>query len=112
MKVKLISSISAVLLLGLLLTINVSAESINRADGDDIKMLLSAASGANSAYWATYIGQVQDRAYIEYETLTYVGSFFTKSPKRIIYWVPLKELSKDNLVKFIEYKEKYERDDR
>jgi hypothetical protein len=53
-----------------------SAESIERANQKDIEMLLGAASGMNSAFWASFIGETRGRVYIEYETAVHAGSSF------------------------------------
>ena len=82
------------------------ADSIERADQVDIKMLLNAASGVNSAYWASYIGETRDRVYIEYTTLVHASSIYSDKPKYIVYWIPRSELSIDQLRLFKEYKDK------
>ena len=85
-----------------------SAESIERANSDDIKMLLSAASGENSAYWATYIGETRDRVYIEYTTSVHASSFISNKPKYVVYWLPRSELNEEQLNSFKAYKLKFE----
>lgn len=88
---------------------NAAAESIERADKNDVEMLLSAASGMNSAYWASLIGETRGRVYIEYETAVHVGSLFSKEPKRVVYWLPRAELTEEQLTQLKAYKDKYER---
>jgi len=84
------------------------AESIKRADTDDVQMLLSAASGENSAYWATYIGETKDRVYIEYATAINASSLFSDKPKYVVYWLPRSELTGDQVELFKKYKVKFE----
>jgi hypothetical protein len=86
---------------------NAAAESIERADNKDIEMLLSAASGMNSAYWASLIGETRGRVYIEYETAVHAGSLFSKEPKRVVYWLPRAELTDEQLAQLKTYKDKY-----
>lgn len=71
-------------------------------------MLLSAASGENSAYWATYIGETRDRVYIEYTTAVHVGSLWSDEQKRVLYWLPRSELTQAQLNSFKAYKSKFE----
>lgn len=85
-----------------------SAESIERADSKDLEMLLSAASCMNSAYWASLIGETRGRLYIEYETAVHAGSFFSKEPKRVVYWLPRAEVTEEQMTQLKNYKEKYE----
>lgn len=85
-----------------------SAESIERANQKDIEMLLSAASGMNSACWASYIGETRGRVYIEYETAVHAGSSFSKEVKRVVYWLSRSEISTEKLAQFKAYKNKYE----
>jgi hypothetical protein len=82
------------------------AESIKRADKEDIEMLLSAASGMNSANFASLIGETRGRVYIEYVTAIHAGSLFSNEMKYIVYWLPHSELTEEQLAKFKAYKEK------
>ncbi|WP_413665363.1 hypothetical protein ACG1BZ_09290 [Microbulbifer sp. CNSA002] len=84
------------------------ADSLKRADKEDIEMLLSAASGNNSAYWASYIGNSRGRVYIQYESAVHSSSLFTDKMSHVIYWIPESELSAKELAKFVEYKNRYE----
>jgi len=84
-----------------------NAESIKRADTDDVHMLLSAASGENSAYWAAYIGETRNRVYIEYATLVHAGSLFSDKPKYVVYWLLRSELTEEQLELFRRYKTKF-----
>lgn len=84
------------------------ASSLKRADSEDIDMLLNAASGMNSAFWASYIGETRGKVYIEYETAVHAGSLFSDKLKHVVYWVPVSEISQEKSNKFKEYKEKYE----
>ena len=83
------------------------AESIKRAGPDDVQMLLSAASGENSAYWATYIGETRGRIYIEYATAVHASSLWSDKPKYVVYWLPRSELSEAQLQSFKLYKSKF-----
>ncbi len=96
------------ILLTLIYTSSATAESIEKADSKDIEMLLDAASGMNSAYWASYIGETRGRIYIEYETAIHASSFLTKEMKRVVYWLPVEELETDVKDKFIAFKVKHE----
>lgn len=71
-------------------------------------MLLSAASGINSAFWASFIGETRGCVYIEYETAVHVGSLFSKEMKRVVYWLPRSEITNEQLAQFKAYKNKYE----
>jgi len=105
---KLTFHVFAAALTAFFLSINATAASIDKADAGDIEMLLNAASGTNSAFWATYIGEARGRVYIVYETSVHASSLFSDEMKQVVYWVPVEELSKDKLDQFKEYKEKYE----
>ena len=85
-----------------------TADSIVRADKNDVTMLLAAATGMNSAYWASYIGETRGRVYIEYTTAIHAGSLFSDKPKHVVYWLPSSELTQEQLDKFKEFKKKYE----
>ena len=98
------------LILALLFSFHTFAASIERADQEDIKILLNAASGTNSAFWASLIGETKDHVYIEYTTAVHLGSSFSNKLKHIVYWLPRKELNDDDFKKFKEYKEKFKRD--
>lgn len=100
--------ISVILLMLATASKSASAESIVRANQKDIEMLLSAASGMNSAYWASYIGETRGRVYIEYETAVQAGSSFSKEMKRVVYWLPRSEIPNEQLAQFKAYKNKYE----
>ena len=84
------------------------AESIERAKPKDIEMLLGAASGMNSAFWASYIGETRGRIYIEYETAVHAGSLFSKEMRRVVYWLPRSEITNEQLARFKSYKNKHE----
>ncbi|WP_444937085.1 hypothetical protein ACJJIW_08265 [Microbulbifer sp. JMSA004] len=84
------------------------ADLLKRADKADIEMLLSAVSGTNSSYWASYIGNSRGRVYIQYESAVHSNSLFTDKMSHVIYWIPESELSAKQLTKFVEYKNKYE----
>ena len=81
------------------------SSSIERATEGDIAMLLNAASGMNSANWATYIGKTKGKAYFEYGSMVHASSLFSSDASHVVYWVPLSELSKDKLDQFVKYKE-------
>jgi len=85
------------------------AETIERASKKDLIMLLDAASGMNSAYWATYIGESKGRVYIEYETAVHASSLFSKELKRVVYWLPRIEITEEQLKQLKAYKSKYEK---
>ena len=80
------------------------AVSLKEGKQKDIEMLLNAASGMNTAYWATLIGETKDRVYIEYSTIIHAGSFFSEKPKIVVFWFRRPELGNENLDKFREYK--------
>lgn len=84
------------------------AESIERADHKDIEMLLNAASGQSSAYWASLIGETRGRIYIVFETTVHSGSLFSKEPKHVVYWLPGSEITEGQLTQFKAYKDKFE----
>lgn len=98
----------SVILLAATASICACAESIERANQKDIEMLLGAASGMNSAFWASFIGETRGRVYIEYETAVHAGSLFTKEMKRVVYWLPRSEITNEQLAQFKAYKNKYE----
>lgn len=83
------------------------AQSIEEANHKDIAMLLDAASGRNSAYAASLIGETRGRVYIEYVTRIHASSFFSKEPKRVVYWMPRSELTDEQLTQFRTFKERF-----
>ncbi len=85
---------------------NSYADSLVRADKDDVEMLLNAASGVNSAYWATYIGEAKDRVYVEFVTMVNASSLVSNTPKYVIYWLPRSELTEEQLNRFRAFKTK------
>jgi hypothetical protein len=85
------------------------ADSLVRAEKEDIKRLLHAATGMNSANGATYIGETRDRVYIEYNTIIHASSLFSNAPKRIVYWLPRSELTDEQLDHFKTYKANMEK---
>jgi len=89
-----------------LLSVSMTAlsDSIEEATEDDISMLLDAASGKNSASWATYIGHTKNKVYFEYGSMIHASSLFTDKPNHVVYWIPLNKLSNEKLNMFIEYK--------
>jgi hypothetical protein len=99
--------IAALFIAALAFPLGSNADSIERANSEDIQMLLSAASGENSAYWATYIGETRDRVYIEYTTAIHVGSLFSNKPKYVVYWLARSELTEEQLKLFMAYKSKF-----
>jgi hypothetical protein len=101
-----ISLFVAVLILACGLIGDAKAESIKRADKEDIERLLNAASGRDSAYIATLIGETHGRVYIEYATAIHASSFLSKGMKYIVYWLPLSELTEEQFDMFKAYKEK------
>ncbi len=82
------------------------AESIEKASQKDITMLLDAATGMNSAYLASLIGETQGRVFIEYVTGVHASSLFSKEQKRVVYWLPLSEITDEQLTQFKNYKSK------
>jgi hypothetical protein len=84
------------------------AASLKRAAPEDIDMLLNAASGMNSSFWASYIGETHGRIYIEYGTAIHTSSFSSKESSQVVYWFPANEISQERLNKLKEYKDKYE----
>lgn len=83
----------------------VKAESIQNATPKDITYLLNAASGRNSAYMALLIGETHDRIYIEYLTAVNANSFFSKKPKRVIFWLLKPDITDEQLALLKKYKE-------
>jgi len=86
----------------------VLAESIEKANQKDIAMLLDAATGMNSAYLASLIGETQGRVYFEYVTAIHASSLFSKEQKRVVYWLPRSEITDEQLAQFKNYKMKLE----
>jgi hypothetical protein len=84
------------------------AASIEKANHKDIEMLLNAASGVNSAYRASLIGETRGRVYIEYETAVHASSLFSKKIKRVVYWLERTEITEEELAQFKVYEDKYE----
>jgi hypothetical protein len=82
------------------------ADSIEKANRKDIATLLNAASGVNSAYSASLIGETSGRVYIEYLTAVHASSLFSRQPKRVVYWLPRSEITDEQLTQFKAYKEK------
>lgn len=103
-------NVLAVAMIALVVSGAASADtaSIERATEKDVEMLLSAASGMNSAYWASLIGEARGRVYIEYETAVHASSSFTKELKRIVYWLPRTEITDEQMMLFREYKNRFE----
>lgn len=87
-----------------------SAETITRANRQDISMLLDAATGMNSAYRASFIGETQDRIYVEYVTGIHASSIFSNRPRRVVYWAPRSEITEETLTRFKAYKDRETRD--
>jgi hypothetical protein len=83
-------------------------ESIEKASQRDVAMLLKAATGMNSAYLASLIGETHDRVYIEYVTAVHASSLFSKQQKRVVYWLPRTEITDEKLAQFKDYKNKQE----
>ena len=81
---------------------------IRAGNEDDIDKLLNAASFSNSAFWATYIGEVNGYVYIEYETMIHLGGFISNKSKKTLYKISSKEISEEDIKKFIEYKKAHE----
>lgn len=98
--------ILAFLALGVMAPPLTLADALQRAMKKDIPMLLDAATGTNSAYRASLIGETQDRVYIEYMTAIHAGSLFSKRQKRVVYWLPTSELSAGQLAQFKAYRER------
>jgi len=102
----------ALTVLGLIASIQVSAESIRQGTEKDVDMLLDAASGKNSAYWASYIGNTRGRTYILYESAVHTSSLLGKELNRVIYWFPEEVVSEENIVQFKQFKETHSSDER
>ena len=98
----------SVILLVATVSKSATAESIEKANQKDIAMLLRAASGMNTAFWATFIGETRGRVYIEYETTVHAGSVFSKEMKHVVYWVPRSDITNEQLAHFKAYKSKLE----
>jgi hypothetical protein len=84
------------------------SESIEKASEKDVAMLLKAATGMNSAYLASLIGETHGRVYIEYVTAVHSSSPFSKDQKRVVYWLPRAEITDEQLTQFKNYKDKQE----
>lgn len=82
------------------------ADTLERAGQKDIPMLLDAASGTNSAYRASLIGETQDRVYFEYVTGIHASSLLSNRQKRIVYWLPRSEITSEQLQQFKAHREK------
>jgi hypothetical protein len=87
------------------------SESIEKAGPKDVAMLLNAATGMNSAYLASLIGETHGRVYIEYVTIVHAGSLFSRKQKRVVYWLPRSEITDEQLTRFKNYKSKQESHD-
>jgi hypothetical protein len=99
---------SAFLISGSIAPNLVLAESIEKASQKDIAMLLDAATGMNSAYLASLIGETQGRVFIEYVTAIHATSVFSKEQKRVVYWLPRSEMTDEQLRQFKSYKDRLE----
>ncbi|MCB6182502.1 hypothetical protein LIN78_02925 [Leeia sp. TBRC 13508] len=97
---------STLLCSSLLLSYSVGAEEFAEANATDIQMLLKAASGTNTANWATLIGETRTRVYIEYATGVHTGSFWSNQPSYTVYWIPRANLSDAQLASFQSFKDK------
>jgi len=86
----------------------VLAESIEKASQKDIATLLDAATGMNSAYLASLIGETHGRVFIEYVTAVHASSLFSKEQKRVVYWLSRSEITDEQLMRFRNYKDKQE----
>jgi hypothetical protein len=84
------------------------AESIDKASQKDVAMLLDAATGMNSAYLATLIGETQGRVYIEYVTALHAGSLFSREQKCVVYWLPRSEITDEQLTRLKDNKARQE----
>lgn len=93
---------------GCLAPVAVLADSIKEAKPGDIAMLLDAASGENSAYRASLIGETPGRVYIEYLTAVHASSLFSKQPKRVVYWLPRSLITDEQMAQFRARKEKFQ----
>src|SRR5688572_4257995 len=80
------------------------SESIEKASPKDVSMLLNAATGMNSAYLASLIGETHGRVYIEYVTAVHASSLFSKEQKSVVYWLPRSEITDEQLTQFKNYK--------
>jgi hypothetical protein len=101
--------VSLALLIGGSIAPNVAlSESIEKASPKDVAMLLDAATGMNSAYLASLIGETHGRVYIEYVTALHASSPFSREQKRVVYWLPRSEITDEQLARFKDYKSKQE----
>jgi hypothetical protein len=83
------------------------AASMEQAKQKDVAMLLSAASGRNSAYRASLIGETEVWVYIEYLTAIHASGFWSRELKRIVYWLPRSEITDEQLTQLKIYKDKF-----
>lgn len=81
-------------------TIACSGETIQRGSRSKFMNLYDVASLPQSAHWATYIGDTEDKIYIEYRTLVHLTSMTNNNPKTIVYWFDKKEIPKSAIAKF------------
>jgi hypothetical protein len=97
----------ALLVLGSAAPEMVRAESIKKATRKDVTMLLNAASGMNSAFEASLIGETRGRVFVEYVTGVHLGSSLSNKARRVVYWLPRSEIADEQLAQFKAYKEKF-----
>ena len=95
--------IKIVLWLSLAISGVAQASALKRAEPKDVKMLLNAATGMNSAYWASYIGETRGKVFISYETAVHSSSLVKSDLKLVVYWLPASELSEKDHKQFKEY---------
>lgn len=96
----------SLLILSLLLfPLLVTAGDLRQADAEDLERLYRAATTANSAYRATYIGEASGRVYIEYVTAIHTSSLVTNESKTVVYWFPQQEMDPKLLQEMIHEKE-------
>lgn len=74
------------------------ADALHKASAQDVAMLLNAATGMNSAYEATLIGETPNRIYIEYVTAIHLSSMLSNTPKTVVYWLPRSEITQEQLL--------------
>lgn len=90
---------------GCLAPVATLADAIREARRGDVAMLLDAASGRNSAYRASLIGETRGRVYIEYMPAIHASSLFSKRPQRVVYWLARAGITDAQLEQFKAYKQ-------
>jgi hypothetical protein len=92
-------SFSVILLSVFLWGITLYAPRLKRAKPHDIDMLVDAISCENLTFWGTYIGEFDNKIYIDFQTRCHPLHFLTGKIIHTLYWIPIDELSLEILIK-------------